>query len=54
MFADVEMGTLKKSLTHFAENISAVQDYRQAQVCKLFDPIFVFIVGSFLLEFNLF
>jgi len=31
-FADVEMGTLKRSLTDFAENISAVQDYRQAQI----------------------
>jgi len=35
MFADVEMGTLKKSLTHFAENISAVQDYRQAQIERI-------------------
>lgn len=35
LFADVEMGTLKRSLTHFAENISAVQDYRQAQIERI-------------------
>jgi len=29
------MGTLKQSLTHFAENISAVQDYRQAQIERI-------------------
>ena len=31
-YAGVELGSLKQSLTSFAEHISAVQDYRQAQV----------------------
>jgi len=34
-YSAVEMGSLKHSLTSFAEHISAVQDYRQAQIERL-------------------
>jgi len=34
-YSAVEMGSLKQSLTSFAEHISAVQDYRQAQIDRL-------------------
>jgi hypothetical protein len=34
-YAGVELGSLKQSLTSFAEHISAVQDYRQAQIDRL-------------------